>query len=91
MILDEVGVRITEVALLAGVSIATVLRVINGKYVNGEIRRKVEQVIDAHGYKPNRYAQYLGRHKSSCIREKKERISYVPSPVVFHMRTEAAL
>lgn len=49
-----------EVAKKAGVSVATVSRVLNNrKYINTETRQKVEKAIKHFNYKPNRVAQRL--------------------------------
>lgn len=59
---------INDIAKLAGVSIATVSRVINNKgYVREETRRRVEEVIDAQGYRPNAAARSLICNSSSMI------------------------
>ena len=53
------SVTIKDVAQQAGVSIATVSRVLNGERVK-EIKRKlVEDVIDMLGYVPDIYARKL--------------------------------
>jgi LacI family transcriptional regulator/LacI family asc operon transcriptional repressor len=52
--------NIYDIARLAGVSIATVSRVINGKgYVNKNTREKVLKVITRHNYTPKKSAQNL--------------------------------
>ena len=49
---------IREIAALAGVSIATVSRVVNGSgYVAEQTRDAVEEVIREHGYTANRAAR----------------------------------
>jgi LacI family transcriptional regulator len=49
-----------DVARAAGVSVATVSRVVNdGRYVGEATRRKVNQAIDELGFQPNRIAQNL--------------------------------
>ncbi len=54
------GVRIGDVARLAGVSTATVSRVLNGvPSVQPAIRRSVEMAIAELGYQPNRIARSL--------------------------------
>ena len=59
---------IHDIAKMAGVSIATVSRVLNGRgYVKDETRRRVEAVIDACGYRPNEAARTLIRSTSSMI------------------------
>jgi len=53
--------NIYDIAKLAGVSIATVSRVINGKEnVSEKTRRKVERIIEEIGYTPNVFARGLG-------------------------------
>ncbi|NLW14858.1 MAG: LacI family DNA-binding transcriptional regulator [Erysipelothrix sp.] len=61
-------VTIYDVAKEAGVSLATVSRVINGlEIVREETRQKVEVAIDKLGYKPNAIAQGLALQKSTSI------------------------
>ena len=61
-------VTIYDVAKEAGVSLATVSRVINGlEIVRDETREKVEDAIDKLGYKPNAIAQGLALQKSTTI------------------------
>jgi len=57
---------IKDVARLAEVSISTVSRVINdSKPVSPEVRRRVLDVIDELGYKPNEVARSLVTKKSN--------------------------
>jgi len=57
-----------EIAKLAGVSKATVSRVLNAKPgVHPETREKVEQVIQAHSYTPNLVAQGLSSKRTKNI------------------------
>lgn len=57
-----------EIAKLAGVSKATVSRVLNAKQgVHPETREKVEQVIEAHSYTPNLVAQGLSSKRTGRI------------------------
>ncbi|MGG7165177.1 LacI family DNA-binding transcriptional regulator [Clostridium ihumii] len=59
---------IKDVAKEAGVSIATVSRVLNGiNVVNEDTKRKVLDAIDKLGYRPNILARSLKTHKSSTI------------------------
>lgn len=59
---------IKDVAKLAGVSISTVSRVINdSKPVSSEVKKKVLEVIDELGYKPNEVARTLVTKKSHLI------------------------
>lgn len=66
---DYKSKSLTEVAKKAGVSIATVSRVINNNVnVNPETRAKVEHAIKALRYKPNRVAKRLRyKHTSSNL------------------------
>jgi DNA-binding LacI/PurR family transcriptional regulator len=57
-----------EVARVAGVSRATVSRVVNGSTkVSPEVRRSVEKAIDRLGYIPNRAARSLVTRRSESI------------------------
>jgi len=59
---------IKEVAKLAGVSVATVSRVLNDKgYVGQRTREMVEQAIKELNYKPNEVARSLFKKQSSTI------------------------
>lgn len=54
------GVTIRDVARAANVSISTVSHVLSGKRpTSGQTRRRVEDVIERLGYRPNRVAQSL--------------------------------
>lgn len=59
--------RIVDVAARAGVSTATVSRVLNGKQVRPELRSAVNQAIDELGYAPDRTARSLRRRHSDVI------------------------
>ncbi len=62
------GVTLEEVARLAGVSRATVSRVVNGSpRVSGEVRRSVETAVEKLGYVPNRAARSLVTRRSGSI------------------------
>ena len=51
---------ISDIAKLAGVSVATVSRVLNNKgYVKAETRKRFEEVIAQKGYHPNAVARSL--------------------------------
>lgn len=53
-----------EVAVMAGVSVATVSRVINAEpNVSATTRDKVMQVIKKLGYVPNEFAQQMARQR----------------------------
>lgn len=61
-------VTIYDVAHEAGVSLATVSRVINGSdVVKGNTRQRVEEAIEKLGYKPNAIAQGLALSKTTTI------------------------
>lgn len=61
-------ITIEDVAQRAGVSIATVSRVINGKRrVSQKSRAMVNAAIDELGYKPNAAAQGLARNKTNAL------------------------
>lgn len=60
-------VRIKEVAEHAGVSTATVSRVINGKSVKPRLREAVEQSVHELGYHPDRQARFLRLQRSDAI------------------------
>ena len=62
------GVTLEEVARIAGVSRATVSRVVNGNpRVGPEVRRTVERAVDRLGYVPNPAARSLVTRKSQSI------------------------
>ena len=61
-------VTIREVAKRAGVSVATVSRVLNDKgYVNEDTRKKVLAAIEEMNYRPNSVARSLYKKKSKTI------------------------
>ena len=62
------GARLKDVASLAGVSTATVSRVLHGNgYVSGQVRERVEAAFRDSGYRLNVVAQELRRQRSSTI------------------------
>ena len=65
-----VVMNLKQVAALAGVSVSTVSRVLNGKsYVNAETREIVMKAIRQTNYQPNALAQSLkmGRSNTICL------------------------
>ncbi len=61
-------VKIKDVADAAGVSTATVSRVLANKpHVRPEVHKRVMEVVDALGYRPNRVAQNLRSNSSKII------------------------
>lgn len=64
---DGAAVGIHEVARHAGVSAATVSRVLNGGSVRDELRRRVELSIAALGYRPNPHARRLRGKRSKML------------------------
>lgn len=60
--------NIKEVARRAGVSIATVSRVINNTTpVSDDVRKRVEEIINETGYRPNSLAKELQNNKTNTI------------------------
>ncbi|WP_219834164.1 LacI family DNA-binding transcriptional regulator [Paenibacillus sp. R14(2021)] len=60
--------KIKDVAKLAGVSVTTVSRVLNGeKYVKDDLKAKVNRAIDELGYAPSHIARSLVRNKTNLI------------------------
>lgn len=59
--------NINDIARLAGVSKATVSRVLNNKKVTEELRVRVQRVLDETGYRPNRLAQELVSKKTNLV------------------------
>lgn len=60
--------NIYDISKAAGVSIASVSRVINGAdNVSEKTRKKVMDIIDEYGYTPNAYARGLGRGSMKTI------------------------
>jgi DNA-binding LacI/PurR family transcriptional regulator len=56
--------KLSDVAKLAGVSTATVSRVLNGSgYVSKKAREKVFSAVDELEYRPSRVASYLASKK----------------------------
>ncbi|NOY76545.1 MAG: LacI family transcriptional regulator [Calditrichaeota bacterium] len=60
--------QIREIARLAGVSVATVSRVINGKGpVKEKTRRRILEIMKEHNYVPNPIARSLSTHHTDTI------------------------
>jgi DNA-binding LacI/PurR family transcriptional regulator len=61
-------VTLEEIARLAGVSLSTASRVINGHpNVRSEVREHVLQVIHEHGYQPDPAARSLASRRTGII------------------------
>jgi LacI family transcriptional regulator len=61
-------ITLKEIAQMCGVSISTVSNTINGKpNVGEETRRKVLEVIERTGYKPNYFAQGMRKQKTRIV------------------------
>jgi LacI family transcriptional regulator len=66
--MSQSRVTITQVARQAGVSKQTVSRVLNNRLdVADETRRRVQEVVDALGYRPSSIARSLSRGKSQTL------------------------
>jgi DNA-binding LacI/PurR family transcriptional regulator len=60
--------NIKDIAKMAGVSISTVSRVINGTaYVSPETKERVEEILKDTGYRPNSLAKELQQNKTNTI------------------------
>ncbi|GAA3732280.1 LacI family DNA-binding transcriptional regulator [Plantactinospora mayteni] len=61
-------ITVREIARLAGVSVATVSRVSNGTgQVSAEMRRRVLEAIEAHGYRPDHLGRALAARKHGAV------------------------
>jgi len=57
---------IYEIAKLAGVSAATVSRVVNNcRCVSKSRKEKVQEIVQRYRFKPDPFAQFLGRRNKS--------------------------
>ena len=66
--LASYGMTIYDIATLAGVSISTVSRVINGNTnVNTETREKVEAIVQKYGFVPKQSARNFHRRNLSAV------------------------
>ena len=73
---EETGPHVTikDIAKFAGVSTATVSRVMNGSHnVSPQTRVTVMQAISAWNYRPNSYAILLGQASGGIPRSRSER------------------
>ena len=60
--------KMTDVAARAGVSLATVSRVLNNsKFVEAELRRRVERAVEELNYQPDLHARWLSSKKSNVV------------------------
>ncbi|MDD3192747.1 MAG: LacI family DNA-binding transcriptional regulator [Oscillospiraceae bacterium] len=82
-------VKITDVALASGVSIATVSHVINHtRYVSPETTRKVEQAIEALGYSPDLTARNFKRGRKGFVGMLVPDLSYSRSSLILKQLEE---
>ncbi|MEO3781200.1 LacI family DNA-binding transcriptional regulator [Micromonospora sp. B11E3] len=66
--MGKTRVTVREIARLAGVSIATVSRVSNGTgQVSEEMRRRVLEAIEEHGYRPNHLGRALAARRHGAL------------------------
>src|ERR1700733_7523492 len=66
--IDRQRVTIRQIADLAGVSIATVSRVVNGRGdVSDETRELVQRIVREHGYSVNRTARGLSAGRTGFV------------------------
>lgn len=64
----NIGIKIQDVAKKAGVSIASVSRVINGyEHVSDKLRSRVTDAVNELDYKPNQIAKSLASQKTNLI------------------------
>lgn len=82
------GCTLKKVALTAGVSTATVSRVINGTAgVSQEMRTRVLLAISDIGYRPNEHASMLGRATRGISRNKHRVGSMLQTPKeIFYLK-----
>ena len=66
---------IKDIARLSKVSMTTVSRVINNEKVSRELKEKILKVIVRYEYRPDPYAQYLGRRNNAKITAKPGSVS----------------
>lgn len=66
--MEDITVKMQDVAKQAGVSISTVSRVLNDyKHVSDELKQKVTKAVEELGYRPNQVARSLASQKSNLI------------------------
>ncbi|WP_417466106.1 LacI family DNA-binding transcriptional regulator [Kordiimonas sp.] len=64
----KMNVTIADVARVAGVSVTTVSRILNGeKYVRDDKKKAVEAAVEKLGYRPSLYARSLAGNRSYVI------------------------
>jgi LacI family transcriptional regulator len=67
------AITLKEIAELAGVSLATASRVINGRPgVKPQVRERVWQVIREHNYEPSQIARSLAAQRSQVKVHRKD-------------------
>jgi DNA-binding LacI/PurR family transcriptional regulator len=65
------AITLSQIAKLAGVSLATASRVVNDQPgVRPEVRARVWQIVREHGYQPNLAAQVLAAQRAAQTRSK---------------------
>ncbi|GAB3928539.1 LacI family transcriptional regulator [Microlunatus endophyticus] len=66
--MNEKPVRLSDVATLAGVSVSTASKVLNGRgRVSAETRRRIEEVAERLDFRPNALARFFATGKSQTI------------------------
>jgi len=61
-------ITVKDIAKEAGVSTATISRVLNNSgYVSGEVRRRVHEVVKKYNYQPNSIARSLKQNRSRAV------------------------
>ncbi len=61
---------IKDIARLAGVSTATVSRVLNNQCVGKKTKERVLKMMEKYEYYPNSFARYLGKRKTTKFTRK---------------------
>jgi LacI family transcriptional regulator len=82
---------IKQIASLAGVSTQTISRVINGRPdVSPETRKRVQEIIDRHGYKPSAVARSLIQQRSYTLGVVTAGLKYFGPSLILHGITDQA-